>query len=200
MTCWLLTCVLTYVYMIHGQIDMKAVAVGYSDVVLKGQYWRPFTAAMCHTTFTHMLLSVFSLWSCRRLEIEFGSGYVFRNSIILIVVETALSLGFLHFILKGGAREWGLSIAPPSQAAVHYLMHLTSVGSTGALLAWITFQSVHSVTPQPPSSVSSTSSAYLSSRFYVMGIFPVAWQIAPLVFVLAVQLLAPRYRYVYLRI
>jgi membrane associated rhomboid family serine protease len=162
-----------WVQLFTSRSDGKAYAVGYYDCMVRQQWWRVFTAPLCHTSIFHLLLSIVTLWGCRHLEQKLGSWFYFRYSILLAISESLLGIGIIHGTLKLN------NINRLQISASHPLAGANSIGLSGILLSWLAYESV-SLTFQA------------DYPFYFLGVIPLPWIFAPMVFIFAAQLFAHR--------
>jgi membrane associated rhomboid family serine protease len=150
--------------------DGKSYAAGYNECVQRQQWWRTISAPCVHTSFIQLLLNVITLWSCRFLEQKYGSWFYFRYTLVLAIAESLLSVGAIHALFKISQQQ-RRDLNPQSHALANATWH----GSAGVILAWLAYQSV---------SVSIT----IEYPFYFLGVFPIPWTFAPLVFMFTTPL------------
>lgn len=175
-TVLIMTMLWLYVNSLYGVIDNKKYALNYKQIIDHMQYWRPFTSFLCHDTFINTLLSVTSIWSLRSLEYAIGSFFYFRYTVILIIADTLMSLYLVqscHTISQNSASEFYVTFFTTVR---NVMLSYNSTGATGVILSWLAYASFSTDIP---------------TDFYLLGILPSGWAIAPIFFILASQLLTP---------
>jgi hypothetical protein len=98
----------------------------------------------------------------RGLERTYGSWFFLRYTLILIIAEALLNISLIHAIMSYSSAYFNIS---PAQ---HPLRTLPTLGSSGILLSWITFQLI--------------SEKEISEPFFFIGLIPIPWDtlLAPL--------------------
>jgi hypothetical protein len=119
-----------------------------------------------------------SLWSnLSVIERRHGIFYFFSYSLVLILSQVMLYMFFVHIIIKGVFTSFGLP----------QLNHSNNIfGSTGIILAWITYESI-SVELLNDNIQDIT----LKPIFYFLGLIQLPWKFAPLFSLIATQILSP---------
>lgn len=139
--------------------DYKELTLSYADCIERKQYYRIFTAPCTHRSISNLLINLILFWSCKNVEGLYGSWFMFRYSILLIVAEALLTFVMIKYTLRFGRGE--------ALAAV--LNNLHSLGCSGLILAWFSFLSMQKT----------------SSPIIFLGVFPVhpAVAILPTIFI-----------------
>jgi len=177
-TCSILIISTLYVYVkiLYGEIESKHWISSYKDIVNKGQWYRIITSIIIHISFPHMLLTIFTLWQLRRIEIILTPLFFFRYSILLVFCESFLSNVTAYILLSGKISllgDVGISLGMR-------LANLNVFGTSALVLSWLAYASTNSI-------------MYTNSidSFYIWGLIPIPWFLAPLITVLSYQMLAP---------
>lgn len=165
-----------YIKVTYSEIDSNRLVSSYKDIVTKGQWYRIISCIVIHTTLTHFLLSVFTLWQLRKIEVMLGSLYFLRYSILLVFFESFMS-NMLAYILVSG------KLVALGDVGISFGMRIANVnvfGSSSLVLAWLAY-----------ASTTTTMYSQTTEPFYVWGLVPIPWFLAPLITVLSYQILAP---------
>lgn len=177
-TCSILIILTLYVYVkiLYGELESKHWISSYKDIINRGQWYRIITSIIIHVSFPHMLLTIFTLWQLRRIEIILTPLFFFRYSILLIYCESFLSNVTAYILLTGKIivlGEIGTSLGMR-------LANLNVFGTSALALSWLSYASTNSI-------------MYTNSidSFYIWGLIPIPWFLAPLITVLSYQMLAP---------
>lgn len=83
-------CACFWLYLWNRRATYESVGLSYRKVVHDRERWRILTATFAHLEIGHLLMNLFSLWSCAGIEPEIGSFEYFRITCILIVRWPAL--------------------------------------------------------------------------------------------------------------
>ncbi|RYH12845.1 rhomboid family intramembrane serine protease, partial [archaeon] len=122
-----------WVNVVVEEWDYKPFILSYEDCVIKRQYWRLLTSPLIHKSFLHLFFNLVMLWSVRWVEDEYGSWFMFRYTILLHFSE-----GLFAFLLI----QYGIKLAR-NEIFRQYLSNIQSLGSSGVVIAWLTFMSTH---------------------------------------------------------
>ena len=203
--CLLVCTLLLHVMDQFGSVHAKSWAYSFADVVLKKQYYRMLTYSLFHRNAVHLYLTLTSLWSCRQLEIKYGSVFYFNYTVLLLLSDSLMTTCLLRYLaafgdpdsatafisaLRGRLQTFEMVCMyllfrnPGSHTHTYSSYALTrplvrlQVGFTNVLLCWLSYESVRNTDA--------------SSSFYLFGVLPVYWGLAPIVFMLAVPLVCNR--------
>lgn len=161
--------ILIWVYFFHLRIDATIYSYCYNDVLVRQQYWKIFTSPFCNATFFQLLLNIITLWGIRSLEVLYGSWFIFRYTLLLIVVQPSLIIFFTFLIITlSNMTQQGLSSMSSLNISNHPLRTVTTLGTQGLLLSWLAYQSVKMDINVP---------------FYFLGFLPVPFVLAPLLLI-----------------
>jgi membrane associated rhomboid family serine protease len=78
-------CVALWFYLWNKRVDYETIGFSYKKVVIDGERWRLVTSTFSHLEVFHVLFNVYSLWSCRVMELQFGAYYYVQTTCVLIV-------------------------------------------------------------------------------------------------------------------
>ena len=149
--------VVTWVRLFHSRADPLVYSYCYSDLVTKQQWWKLFTAPFCQPSFLSLLFNAVTLWSMRSIEGAYGSWFVFRYSLLLIALQGLLTTWLIHLII----------IYVPTPVAFR---NIATCGFSGIIISWLAYQKF--------------SSQLVSEQFYLFGLIPLPWDLAPLFIIL----------------
>jgi membrane associated rhomboid family serine protease len=154
--------VAVWVKLFHSRIDPILYSFSYNDCLTRQQWWRLFSAPCCHASFLQLIVNVVTLWGMRALETTYGSWFFLRYTLILLIAEALLNISLIHAIMLYTSAYHNF---PPGQ---HPLRTLPTMGSSGILLSWVTFQLI--------------SDKKILEPFHFMGFIPIPWDnlLAPL--------------------
>lgn len=122
----------TWVKIFLQEWDPRHFTLSYADCIQRKQYWRPLSAAFCHSSFILLLFNASSLWSLRHIELRYGTLFYLRYTVLLCLAECALTFLLVHYTVR-------LSFTPVVRQT---LSNLGTMGSSGLILAWVAFQSI----------------------------------------------------------
>ena len=72
----------------------------YKEVVKEKKIFRVFWAAINHISFVHLLFTVTTLWgSIRFVELDAGTLFVFKNTVIVIAFTAVMVLSICHALI-----------------------------------------------------------------------------------------------------
>ena len=103
--------------------EVSSVSFSYEAVVLRGEYWRAFTASFAHFDFMHIGFNVMSLYQLGEMEIVYGSAAYAYLSVDLVVITMVLCSGMSHLLIHWYHR--------------HDLSTQQAVGYSCVLFAWM---------------------------------------------------------------
>mmetsp|Transcript_17095 Transcript_17095/g.16436 ORF Transcript_17095/g.16436 Transcript_17095/m.16436 type:complete len:402 (+) Transcript_17095:158-1363(+) len=151
-----------WVKFFHSKTDPLLFSYSYDNCLNRQQWWRLFSAPCCHASFIQLIFNVIALWGMRGLETTYGSWFFLRYTLILIISEALLNITLIHAIMSYSSAYFNFS---PAQ---HPLRTLPTLGSSGILLSWISFQLI--------------SEKKMLEPFFFIGVIPVPWNnlLAPL--------------------
>ena len=169
-------CVLVAVWVkvFHGRFDVRQFAYNYLDICVREVYWKALAAPFCHQSKFHVIINVITLWAIRDIERTYGSWFFLRYTVVLMLAEVTILMSMIAFIL---------SVSGFTQIATirqhPFVRNSYCYGFSSILLAWLAFQSVSDVLlPRP---------------FFLIGILPVPWALAPLMMIFISPMYAPRF-------
>jgi membrane associated rhomboid family serine protease len=111
--------------------DYRDLCLSFSDCIERQHYWRLLTAPATHRSFLHLLLNLMMIWSCKVAEEFYGSWFVLRYSLVMVLAEALLTFALIHYSVKLGRGE----------IMRHILYNLQSSGCSGVLMGWLAFMS-----------------------------------------------------------
>jgi membrane associated rhomboid family serine protease len=153
--------------------DPRLFSISYTDVLLKGQYWRIIATSLCHNSIFVLLLNAITIWNLRYIEQKFGSWFFFRYSVLLLCCEPLLTFALVNLTIR---------YTPQSASGARFIFaNLNTLGSSGLVLAWLAFQAVTSNADKEP-----------THNFQLLGLFNFNPHIAPLIMVSVYYLCLPR--------
>ncbi|CAM9146645.1 unnamed protein product [Scytosiphon promiscuus] len=102
-TCFL-AAVFVMVFLLMSRMRVSSTSMGssYRNLLVRSEWWRVVTAVVAHGGLLHLAFNITSLWSCRRLEAELGSGGYLLASAHLVVLSEIFGKMFMHVLLKTG--------------------------------------------------------------------------------------------------
>lgn len=121
-----------WVKLSFAEVEANKLALSYKDLLDRRQLYRIITSQLTHTHLVHLLLNISCIWNLRYVEINYGTWFILKYSIILSVVEAYLSTGFVQIVKN-------LLHSPSLGRAVGEVQY---VGCSGLILAWLSFQSI----------------------------------------------------------
>ena len=142
-----------WIRMYHSRCDPALYSYSYNDLIAKQQWWKIFTAPFCQTSFLSLIFNVITLWGIRSVEIVYGSWYFLRYSLLLVAVQGLLTTWIIYLILTYSATQIALR-------------SMSISGCSGIILSWISYQV--------------SSQMIMNSHFYLMGVVPIPWDLAPI--------------------
>jgi membrane associated rhomboid family serine protease len=143
----------TWVKSFHWRTDPTLYTYSYTDLVIRQQWWKLFTAPFFQTSFLSLLFNTITLWGIRSIEVTYGSWFFFRYSLLLIVVEGLLTTSAIHLIITYSSSQYPFR-------------NISTGGLSGVLISWLAYQQISGVVMNDP--------------FYLFGILPLTWDLAPL--------------------
>lgn len=143
----------TWVKSFHSRTDPTLYTYSYSDLVTRQQWWKLFTAPFCQTTFLSLIFNTITLWGIRSIEVTYGSWFFFRYSLLLIIIEGLLTISVIHLIITYSSSQYPFR-------------NISTGGLSGILISWLAYQQISLVA--------------ISDPFYLFGILPLPWDLAPL--------------------
>ncbi len=127
LSCWI------WVKFFVEEWDPRNFSISYNDVVRKKQFWRILSTQLSHTSLLHLLVNIMVIWNCRLTELNLGTLFVFRYSIVLAISESLLTCGLIKLTIA--YTPFGPNIEP-------MLVSTNTFGCSGTLLGWVTYQSL----------------------------------------------------------
>ena len=95
----LLLCVLLlHVLDQFGRAHAKSWVFSFADVVLKKQYYRMLSYSLFHAGTVHLYLALTSLWSCRQLEMKYGSVFYLNYTVLLLLSDSMITTCLLRYL------------------------------------------------------------------------------------------------------
>jgi len=149
--------------------DPRHFSLSYADCVQRKQYWRALLAPMSHNSLWVLMVNVSTLWNFRHIEHQYGIFFFLRYSILLCITECALTFVLIHYSMK-------IAMGPVVRQT---LSNLSTMGSSGLVLAWVSFNSVmHSSTEG-------------GKYFVLFGLFNIHPTVAPIIMVAIYYMFLP---------
>lgn len=121
-----------WVHIYTNNVDVKNLSFSLQDFLSRKQLYRVFTSPISHSSFLHLLFNVFALWSYRNIELQFGSMFILKYTVLLITCSRFMAVILLKYIAAN--RNIGI--------VGTILTNLTSLGFSGEILGWLAFQYV----------------------------------------------------------
>lgn len=154
-----------------GEIDVKKYSMTYQECYQGKQLWRMLTAPFLHQHLFHLLINIMCIWNFRELEESYGSFYLLRYSILMLIFEALTALFAMNIIIS---RTDNILFTNMMQS--HSLN-----GCSGVVLSWIAFQSIKFGINQSEKHI-----------FYFFGFIPLNPVFAPIIMVVTMNLFVPR--------
>jgi membrane associated rhomboid family serine protease len=174
-TVWILLISWVWTRVFYDEFDPKEFALSYSDCIQRKEYWRIFCAPFIHSSFVHLLLNISCLWNLRYLEVNYGTWFLLKYSILLCSLEAMISFS----MIKTGSELIN------NQTLIQILNSLPSFGSSGLILCWLEFQAVEKMEGRT------------DSIFLLFGIIPLSPIYVPLVLLSIFYLFIPKISIIY---
>lgn len=149
--------------------DPRHFTLSYADCVQRKQYWRVLLAPMSHNSLWVLIVNVSTLWNFRHIEHQHGVFFFLRYSILLCIMECVLTFVLIHYSMK-------IAMGPVVRQT---LSNLSTMGSSGLILAWVSFNSVMH------------SSAEGGKYFVLFGLFNIHPTVAPIIMVAIYYMFLP---------
>eukprot|EP01112_Ceratiomyxa_fruticulosa_P019733 TRINITY_DN6525_c0_g1_i1.p1 TRINITY_DN6525_c0_g1~~TRINITY_DN6525_c0_g1_i1.p1 ORF type:complete len:256 (-),score=25.74 TRINITY_DN6525_c0_g1_i1:251-1018(-) len=92
-------CVGFFLYILHYRLPPESICFSYEKVLVQKEAWRIFTSSFGHFTLPHLLLNMLSLWSCRYLEIMYGSIVFLKYCFLLLVLSMVTIIVVYHALI-----------------------------------------------------------------------------------------------------
>lgn len=135
----------------------------YLECIQKKQYWKIFLSSISHKSVFHLLLSIMVLWNCRSIETKYGSFYIFKYSMVLILSEKLLSFFLIYLTITYTFRG--------NMLLIQMISNSLTMGCSGLCLSWLAYQSIDF-----------TMNIY-SRMFLLFGLFSFEPYLAPLIMI-----------------
>ena len=149
--------VATWVRLFSTRTDPSLYLYSYSDLVIRQQWWKLLTAPFCQSSFLSLLFNSITLWGIRSIEVTCGSWYFLRYSILLMAIGGLLTTLVIHLIITYSSPQ-------------HPFRNISTGGFSGIIVSWLAYQQISRVMMNHP--------------FYLFGILPLPWDLAPLFVIL----------------
>lgn len=143
----------TWVKSFHSRTDPTLYTYSYTDLVIRQQWWKLFTAPFFQTSFLSLIFNTITLWGIRSIEVTYGSWFFFRYSLLLIVIQGLLTTSAIHLIITYSSSQYPFR-------------NIATGGLSGVLISWLAYQQISRVVMNDP--------------FYLFGVLPLPWDLAPL--------------------
>lgn len=132
-TCIILIMVGAWVHIYTNNVDVKNLSFSLQDFLSRKQLYRVFTSPVSHSSFLHLLFNIFALWSYRNIELQFGSIFILKYTVLLVTSSRFIAVLILKYYVVN--RNIGI--------VGTILSNLTSLGFSGEILGWMAFQFVN---------------------------------------------------------
>lgn len=159
-----------WVKSIYHEVDIRKYSLSINDCFTNKQYWRIITAPFLHVSFVHLLLDISCIWNLRYVEINYGTWFIVRYSLILCLSETLITYG----IMKTFSRFVDNTVL------TEILFKLQYHGSSGLVLGWLAFQSVEVMNEK------------FDALFLLFGLLSIPSSFAPVILIGLYYLCIPR--------
>lgn len=168
-TSLILSIVWIWVKLFLQEWDPRHFTLSYGDCVQRKQYWRVLLAPLSHNSLPILLFNASTLWNFRHIELQYGLFFFLRYSILLCIMEGVLTSVLIHYSMK-------LAMGPIIRQT---LSNLSTMGSSGLILAWVSFLSV-TYSPADP-----------GKYFVLFGLFNFHPTVAPIIMVAVYYMFLP---------
>lgn len=143
----------TWVRLFHSRTDPTLYTYSYTDLLTRQQWWKLLTAPFCHVTFLALLFNSITLWGIRSIEVTYGSFFFLRYTLLLMIVEGLLTTAVVHLIVTYSSTQYPFR-------------NISTGGCSGVIISWLAFQQMSGIG--------------MSDPFYLFGVVPFPWELAPL--------------------
>ena len=143
----------TWVRLFHSRTDPTLYTYSYTDLLTRQQWWKLLTAPFCHVTFLALLFNSITLWGIRSIEVTYGSFFFLRYTLLLMIIEGLLTTAVVHLIVTYSSTQYPFR-------------NISTGGCSGVIISWLAFQQMSGIG--------------MSDPFYLFGIVPFPWELAPL--------------------
>jgi len=117
-------CIGVWLYIMQYNLNYEDVGLSYHKIIIDKHYWRGITASLSHINILHLFFNMSSLWSCRSIEIAFGTIFYLKYSFLLMVASIAIILIFYHILIYRYNKE--------------VYLHSMAVGYSCVVFGWMT--------------------------------------------------------------
>lgn len=130
-TLLIFTSVWIWIKILFNEWDQRYQFLTYQDCILKKQYWKFFPVTFTNNSLLTLFINLTCLWSLRKIENDLGSAYMFKNSLLLLLLDLIFSVVVIKYVSR---------FLP---VALHHALHLTNIHSGSTIIvAWVTFQAI----------------------------------------------------------
>ena len=143
----------TWVRLFHSRTDPTLYTYSYADLLTRQQWWKLLTAPFCHASFLALLFNSITLWGIRSIEMTYGSFFFLRYTLLLMIIEGLLTTAIVHMIVSYSSTQ-------------HPFRNISTGGCSGVIISWLAFQQMSRIG--------------MSAPFYLFGVVPFPWELAPL--------------------
>lgn len=157
-SCCITAIIYIWVMQRFDEWDTQRYLLNYTDIIEKMQFFRIFTAPLTHSTLLHLLINVMCLWNLRFIEDHYGTWFMMRYSVFLLVSEAYIAVATMSLAMR--------FINNPNVSVM--ISNLKCDGCGGLVLAWLSFQAIELSYKQFP------------TLFLLFGLFPLPATTAPL--------------------
>ena len=119
---------LTHILITVWRVSERVVSVSHRDLAA-GEWWRALLAPLCHSSTLHVTLVSGALLYAAEAERAFGSLYFVKYSLVLVLVQRAVSVGVVQWLVT---RHGTLM-----QHYTRLLVAQRSQGATSLAFAWL---------------------------------------------------------------
>lgn len=131
-TLMLLGVIWIWVKLFLQEWDPRQFSLSYGDCIQRNQYWRILLAPLSHNSFWMLLLNASVMWNFRNIEQAHGSFFFLRYSALLLVSEALITFTMIYYSMR----------IANSVGVGQMLSTLNTMGSSGFILAWLSFESL----------------------------------------------------------
>lgn len=164
-----------YVKLSIRDYDIKSFQISYADCIIEKAWWRILTAPCANVTFLHLVVNITTAWSIRYIEFFYGSFYVLRYSILMMVFDAVAMLTLFYGVIK---------ISGINVTSNHPLRAVSTYSLSSILLGWLGFLSIDFL------------SKYREIYFFILGVIPIPLSLSPIVVLLLIQCVAPKAHFI----
>jgi hypothetical protein len=168
----------------HNNNPTQEYSLSLHEIVRKCQWKRIITFAFIHPQFMPFIYTIIGTWCCNRhVELLHNTFFYLRYSLLLIITEGAMLVAILYCIQVYGSQSLGAG------GGLAILQGIRVMGSSGLIMAWTCYLALTSLFTLHTASPATKESLGL---FYIIGLIPVSWYLAPVILLCLTPILLPK--------